>query len=226
MSTTAVTIRRDFPRPDPRATARLQDTPTGYIVDAQGRRGAVDPGIQPLLDAPRFAGPALTVSTVARDNLVPYTALREAHPGDVLVIATGNYAGAAVIGDLFIGMANNCGIAAVVTDGWVRDIEGIEAVGIPVYARGLTPNSPEKNGPGEIGLPISLGGESIDAGDVVVGDRDGVVVVPRGRVDEVLAQLDGIFAKEARVEQAIADGAKWPDWLDTALDAKGVRIVK
>ena len=69
--------------------------------------------------------------------------------------------------------------AAIVTDGWARDIEGIEAVGIPVFARGLTPNSPEKNGPGEIGLPVSVGGEVIEAGDAIVGDRDGVVAVSR-----------------------------------------------
>ncbi len=220
-----VTIRRGFPRPDPEAIARLGEAPTGYVVDANGRRGAVHPTIRPLLDASRFAGAALTVSTVARDNLVPYAALREAEPGDVLIIATGEADGAAVIGDLFVGMARNCGIAGIVTDGWVRDVEGIEAVGIPLFAQGLTPNSPEKNGPGEIGLPVSVGGVVVEAGDAVVGDRDGVVVVPAARVERVLGALEAIRAKEAVVEEAIAGGARWPDWLDDALDAQGVEIV-
>ncbi len=220
-----VTIRRHFERPSPDAIARLAEAPTGYVVDARGRRGALYPGIRPMLAAPRFAGAALTVSTVARDNLVPYAALREAEPGDVLVIATGDFQRAAVIGDLFVGMARNCGIAAIVTDGWVRDIEGIEAVGIPVFARGLTPNSPEKNGPGEIGLPWSVGGEVIEAGDAIVGDRDGIAVVPHARVDAVLAGLDAIRAKEADVERAIAGGARWPGWLDSALDGAGVRVL-
>lgn len=222
----ALTVRRDFERPAAEAIARLADTPTGYVVDAQGRRGALDPGIRPLLSAPRFAGPALTVATVARDNLVPYAALREARPGDVLVIATGDHPGAAVIGDLFVGMAKNCGIAGVVTDGYVRDIEGLEAVGLPVFARGLTPNSPEKNGPGSIGLPIAIGGAVVAAGDVVVADRDGVVVLPRGAVDAALAAIATIRAKEAAVEQAIADGARHPDWLDAVLADKGVHLVE
>ena len=222
----AVTIRRGFLRPPAADVARLAATPTGYVVDARGRRGALHPGIRPLLEAPRFAGTALPVATVARDNLVPYAALREAEPGDVLVIRTGDHDGAAVIGDLLAGMARNCGIVAIVTDGRVRDIEGLEAVGLPCFARGLTPNSPEKNGPGTIGLPVSVGGEVIDAGDVVVGDRDGVVVVPRAEVDAVLAALDGIRAKEAAVEQAIAGGAKWPGWLEATLETKGVRIVE
>lgn len=221
-----ITIRRNFPRPSADAVGRLASAPSGYVVDARGRRGALDPGIRPLLDAPRFAGPALPVWTVARDNLVPYAALAEAVPGDVLVIRTGDYDGAAVVGDLFVGMAKNAGVAAIVTDGWVRDIEGIEAVGIPVYARGLTPNSPEKNGPGTIGLPVSVGGEVVDAGDVVVGDRDGVVVVPRAEADAVAAAVAGIRAKEVGVEEAIAAGAKWPGWLEAALEAKGVRIVE
>lgn len=221
----AVAVRR-FDRPDAASVARLRDTPTGCLVDAMGRRGALDPGIRPLTDTPRFAGPALTVSTVPRDNLVPYAALREARPGDVLVIVTGDFAGAAVIGDLFIGMARNCGIAGIVTDGRVRDIEGVRAVGLPVFARGLTPNSPEKHGPGEIGFPVSVGGEIIEAGDVVAGDRDGVVRVPAARIDAVLDALGDIRAKEAAVEQAIAAGARWPDWLEGVLAEKGIRYVE
>ncbi|MGH6945481.1 MAG: RraA family protein, partial [Geminicoccaceae bacterium] len=140
--------------------------PTGFIVDALGRRGALDHTLRPIFDGGAFAGVALTVWTAPRDNLAPYAALKVARPGDVLLVATGPYEGASVLGDLAIGMARNRGIVAAVTDGLVRDVDGIRAVGIPVDARGLSPNSPEKNGPGEIGGTIALGGVTVTAGDV------------------------------------------------------------
>ena len=225
MTSAAVTIRRDIVRPSRETLDRFRNMPTGWVVDALGRRGAIDHRIRPLFDAGHFVGPALTVATVARDNLVPYVAIREAKAGDVLVITTGDYEGAAVIGDLLVGMARNSGVVAVITDGLARDIAGIREVGIPVYARGLTPNSPEKYGPGEIGLPIALGGETISAGDIIVGDQDGVVVVPQSRVDGVLANLPAIVEKENAMEKAVAEGLAGPTWLDAALEEKGVRIV-
>jgi 4-hydroxy-4-methyl-2-oxoglutarate aldolase len=199
--------------------------PSGWVVDARGRRGALDHRIRPLLAGTPFVGSALTVSTVARDNLVPYAALQEAQPGDVLMIATGDYERAAVVGDLLVGMAKNCGIVAVITDGLVRDIAGLEDVGIPVYARGLTPNSPEKHGPGEIGLPIALGGEAINAGDLIVGDRDGIVVIPYADIDRVADGLAAVTAKEQKMEAAVRDGLKYPEWLEQTLQQKGVRYL-
>lgn len=221
----AITVRRNFPRPDPALVAALKAVPSGYVVDAQGRSGAIDPGIRPMFEAPPFVGPALTVATAPHDNLVPYTALDYAKPGDVLVIVTGGYAGSAVMGDLSMGMAKNCGIVALVTDGLVRDVPGLAEVGLPVFARGRTPNSPNKDGPGSIGLAVTLGGVRVDAGDVIVGDGDGVVVVPQARLAEVVAGLAAVREKERKVEAAIAAGAKRPDWLDAALEAKGLRYV-
>ena len=97
----------------------------------------------------------------------------------MLVVATGGYAGAAVTGDLLIGVARNRGAAGFVTDGLVRDLDDLETVGLPIFAMGVTPNSPQRRGPGSVGLPIVCGGVTVASGDVVVGDRDGVVVVPR-----------------------------------------------
>ena len=220
-----ITIRKDFPRPSRDLVARFAEVPTGWVVDAQGRRGAIDHRIRPLLPPGRFAGVALTVSTVSRDNLVPYAALPCVQTGDVLMIGNRDDLSASVIGDLYIGQARNCGAAAIVTDGLARDIEGIEEIGIPVYARGLSPNSPEKNGPGEIGLPVTIGGQVVAPGDIIVGDRDGVVVVPQATAEEVLAGLDAVAAKERRMEAAVRDGLKCPDWLEQTLEAKGVRYV-
>ena len=215
MTDAVLTIRRSVTRPSADVLGRLQGIPTGWVVDAQGRRGAVDPGIRRLVGSGVICGPALTVWTAPRDNLAPYAALE---------VATGDYAGASVIGDLFAGMARNSGVAAVVTDGLARDIEGLRQVGIPLFARGLTPNSPLKQGPGEIGSRISLGGVTIEAGDLVVGDEDGVVVIPRATAADVLQALEAVRAKEHDMEAKIQAGLKQPPWLSQILTGGVVRF--
>jgi 4-hydroxy-4-methyl-2-oxoglutarate aldolase len=224
MADSVLTIRRSVPRPPAEVLRGLQGVPTGWVVDAQGRRGALDPGIRRLVGSGVVCGPALTVWTAPRDNLAPYAALEYVQPGDILVIATGDYAGASVIGDLFAGMARNCGVAAVVTDGLARDIEGLRQVGMPLFARGLTPNSPLKQGPGEIGSRVSLGGVAIEAGDLVVGDEDGVVVVARAAADDVLEALEAVRAKEHDMEAKIQGGLKQPPWLSQILTSGAVRF--
>jgi 4-hydroxy-4-methyl-2-oxoglutarate aldolase len=152
--------------------------------------------------------------------------LRFAKPGDVMLIATGEYAGAAVIGDVVVGMMRNAGIVAAITDGLVRDVAGIIEVGIPVYARGVTPNSPFKHGPGSVGLPITLGGQVVQAGDIVVGDRDGVVIVPRWRIAEAAQALAEVRQKESAMDALVKSGATAPAWLDARLQGEGVRYVE
>jgi 4-hydroxy-4-methyl-2-oxoglutarate aldolase len=208
-----IMIRRDFPRADEAAIRPFRGVPSGFVVDANGRRGAADYRLRPIIQPKPFVGTALTVWTVPSDNLTPWAALTVARPGDVLVIATENCETASVIGDVYLGMAKNAGILAVVTDGLVRDLDGMEQVGIPVFARGVSPNSPQKNGPGSIGLPVSVGGLSIDSGDLVVGDRNGVVVVPRRAIDQVARELEKVKAKERDMDAAVAKGAKAPTWI-------------
>ncbi|MGH6816780.1 MAG: RraA family protein, partial [Hyphomicrobiaceae bacterium] len=220
-----LTIRRDFPRPSAEQLKPFETAPTGWVVDAQGRRGALPHWIRPLSVKTRFFGPALTVRTRPVDNLAPYAALKFAKPGDILVVAVDGSDTASVIGDLMLGMARNAGIAAAVTDGVVRDIDGIDRVGIPVFARALTPNSPLKDGPGEVGVPVTLGGVAIAPGDLVVGDVDGVVVVARARIADVGAELAAIAAKEAKMEAAVKAGAKYPAWLDDILKSPRVHYL-
>lgn len=221
----ALTVRRHHLRSEPALVARLAEAPTGWIVDANGRRGALDWRIRPLTRATRFCGVALTVRNRPRDNLAAYAALKYARPGDVLVIATEGYEEASVAGDVLVGMARNAGVVAIVTDGMVRDIDGIDAVGIPVFARGLTPNSPHKDGPGEIGVAVAIGGAIVAPGDIVAGGIDGVVVVARERAAEVAAGLDEVAAKEAKMDRWVRDGAKLPPWLDETLAGLGVREI-
>jgi 4-hydroxy-4-methyl-2-oxoglutarate aldolase len=222
----SLTIRRDWPRPPPELVARFRGTPTGFVVDALGRAGALGRDIRPVWDGGAFAGPALTVWTTPRDNLAPYAALRFAKPGDVVLVATGAAEGFSVLGDLVIGMMRNAGVAAVVTDGLVRDVAGIREVGIPVYARGVSPNSPFKRGPGGIGVPISLGGVVVAPGDLIVGDADGVVVVPTASLAEAERELAAVRAKEAEMDAAVRGGLGAPAWLDDVLAGPGVRWVE
>jgi 4-hydroxy-4-methyl-2-oxoglutarate aldolase len=218
----ALKIRRDFARPPSAALAAFDGCMSGFLADAQGRLGALHHSIRPLTTATRFVGPALTVYAGPRDNLAPYAALRFAKPGDVLVIATEAYEGAAVVGDNYIGMARNLGIVACVTDGLGRDVPGLDEVGIPVFARGVTPNSPWKNGPGTVGLRVSIGGVSVDPGDIVFGDGDGVIAVPLASLDAFLPALETVKAREKEMEAKVKGGLGAPGWIEETFAEKGV----
>jgi 4-hydroxy-4-methyl-2-oxoglutarate aldolase len=220
-----LTVRRNFPRPPEALVARFRDAPTGWVVDANGRRGALDHRIRPITRAVRFAGVALTVHSRARDNLAPYAAIEFARPGDVMIVAADAYEEASVLGDILVGMAKNKGVTALVTDGMVRDVEGLNAVGLPIFARGLSPNSPYKDGPGEIGLPVALGGVTVNPGDLVVGDQDGIVVVAREALAAVADALAEVKAKEAAMDELVRKGTTTPPWLAQAFADKGVRYL-
>jgi 4-hydroxy-4-methyl-2-oxoglutarate aldolase len=220
-----LTVRRNFPRPPEALVARFRDAPTGWVVDANGRRGALDHRIRPITRAVRFAGVALTVHSRARDNLAPYAAIEFARPGDVMIVAADAYEEASVLGDILVGMAKNKGVTALVTDGMVRDVEGLNAVGLPIFARGLSPNSPYKDGPGEIGLPVALGGVTVNPGDLVVGDQDGIVVVAREALAAVADALAEVKAKEAAMDELVRSGTTAPPWLARAFEEKGVRYL-
>lgn len=208
-----LTAPRHILRAAPEAIAAFADAPVGNIVDALGRSGAMAPEVRPMTRATRFAGTALPVDAGPRDNLAPWAALRLARPGDVLVIGTGGYTAASVCGDLMVGMARNAGIVAVVTDGAIRDVDGSDRVGIPVFAAAVSPNSPQKDGPGSVGLPVVVGSVVVAPGDIVCGDGDGVVVIPAARIGEATAALAQVRAKEVEMEAAVRDGRTAPAWL-------------
>ncbi|MBT3358166.1 MAG: RraA family protein [Rhodospirillales bacterium] len=224
--TSALTIHRGFNRADPELVKALCGYPSGYFADIQGRRGAMDFGIRPMFHSAAFVGSALTIKSVPDDNLACWAALDVIQPGDVVVIACGGWTGSAVIGDLTTGMYKNAGASAAITDGMVRDVEGLEQVGLPIYARGLTPNSPQKFGPGEIGGEISIGGLTVRSGDIVIGDRDGIVVLPQDRFASAVADIKGVQAKEAIIEKAIAAGDTKPQWVKEFLAGEGVQNVE
>lgn len=217
----SIAIEKDFARPDPSLLARLTGVPTGPLCDVQARRGALDHAIRRLVVGPAFIGVALTVRVAPDDTLAAFAALTCARPGDVVVIATGNWTGSATIGDAFAGFAKNCGVVAVVLDGFVRDLDGLERVGLPVYARGVCPNAPTRKGPGAVGVRIEIGGRCVDSGDIIVGDRDGVVTVPLADAESIARSVPEAIAREEAIEHAIAEGQLTPDWMAAALDESG-----
>ena len=225
----ALTIRRSFQRPPRDAIAKLEGAMTGQVADALGGLGALDASIKPIADAPpamkSFVGTALPCTNGPADQLGLVGALAYAEPGDVLVVGTEAYLGTAVIGDLMAGMLLNCGAAGLVTDGAVRDTPGIIGVGLPVYCAGVSPNSPQRNGPGTVGLAISIGGVTVNPGDVLVGDVDGVVVVPQDALDDVINRVDEIKRMESEVEAKVKDGLTYADSWRAYLEPGAARFV-
>ena len=222
-----LTIRRNFERPSAEAVAALSGVPTGNLVDAMNGRGAVHHRIKPVAGGPAgsvgFCGVAVTCYCGPDDNLALFAAVEIARPGDVIIAATDAYEGSAVMGDLLLGMAKNRGVIAFVTDGLVRDLDGIDRVGMPTFCRGVSPNSPVRNGPGTVGLPVTLGGVSVDSGDMLAGDRDGVVVVPRGRIEAVTQALVRVRAAEEALEAKVHDGLEIPDFVRDLLASDRVQ---
>jgi 4-hydroxy-4-methyl-2-oxoglutarate aldolase len=218
-----LTIRRDFPRPTAATVAAFRGVPTGYAVDAMHGSGGVDYRIKPVSPAAEvLVGVAVTCQCGPADNLALFGALAVAGPGDILVAATDGFTGTSVTGDLLLGMAKNRGILGFVTDGLVRDLAGILAVGLPAYCAGITPNSPVRNGPGTVGHPVVLGGVAVASGDIILGDNDGIVVVPQARAVAVLAKLADVRAAEASLEAKVKAGLQVPDFIQAILDSDRV----
>lgn len=215
----------DFPRPDVAAVEGFRGAATGHVGDALGRSAAIDAGIKPVGRVASFCGVAFTVKTRPVDNLVVWKALELAKLGDVIVIATGGHLAHSTWGDLTSRVAAARGLAAMVTDGAVRDVDGIIEAGMPVFAAGVTPNSPQKDGPGELNVPIACGGQVVHPGDILVGDGDGVVVVPRNQAAAALKELERIRTYEAQRLEAIARGEFFPANLDELLSERGALFV-
>ncbi|MEO1248212.1 MAG: RraA family protein [Pseudomonadota bacterium] len=216
-------VRRTIVRPTQSILDGFVEAPTGNVADALGGSGALTHTIKPVDEAASaFCGVAIPCRVSPADNLAVFAALDIAEPGDVILVATDGYLEAAVTGDLMIGMARNKGVQALVTDGSVRDVHGIRQVGLPCFAAGVSPNSPARNGPGSAGLPIVIGGVAVAAGDIVVGDADGVVVVPADRAEAASHALSAIKSAEADLDAKVQAGLTQLDPVRAILDGPGV----
>jgi regulator of RNase E activity RraA len=200
-----VRVAEHWERVDPAILAELAAHSVANLGDALDRLNIVDGGIAPIWHGAKAVGSALPVMTVAGDNKAVIAALDHIRPGDMLVINAFGYEGRAIMGDNLAQRFDVFGAVGAVVDGYVRDRDIIAELGFPVFARGLTPAGPWKNGPGVIGEPVAIGGVVVNAGDIVAADGDGVIVIPPHRAAEVLAAVQEIVAleasKDAEVEQ-------------------------
>ena len=219
-------VRRDITRVPPDTVRGLAAFDSPEISDQMNRLYTMVPSIKNVVDpGMRIVGPACTVKVYPGDNLMVHKALDIAQPGDVVVVDTAGSALTAVLGDLISTKARHRGIAGFVVDGLVRDLPAIQALGdFPVFARGVTPIGPMHRGPGEINFPVSAGGVVVHPGDVVVGDRNGVVVIPRDFADDLLERLRDRTAAEAEYTAAVARGDFNNDWVDAILGDGGVMV--
>lgn len=222
-----LTVRRTFPRPTEAQLRRFRGAYTAQVVDAMEGRGAMDPAIKPqVAPGKSIAAPVLTAFANPADNLALLACLDVVQPGDFIVCTTDGYRQTALTGDLLAGMLRNAGAIGLVTDGTIRDQDGVEASGLPVWHSGVSPNSPARVGPGTIGLDILCGGVAVSSGDLVVADRDGVVIVPFARIDDVADQLDKVRAGEAEMEAKVRAGLTRPPWMDAVFGTPKVREVE
>ena len=216
-------IRREFTRIDAATVKATAGFASSVLADVAGRRGAMDGRIQALSPAMRVCGPAFTIEVRPGDNLMIHAAMAMAQAGDVLVIDGKADRTAALMGSIMLNACKRLGFAGVVLDASIRDTEELRELGFPVWSIGANPNGPTKGVAGRINWPISCGGVTVNPGDLIVGDADGITVVEREKVASLLPLAARKVADERqRIADISSGGAIRPSWLEAALVAAGV----
>lgn len=193
----------------------FRKVPVTCVSDAQQGMNNMNPSIKPLKETYSIAGPAFTVKVPAGDNMAVLRGIRQAKPGDILVVDAKGYLYNAAAGDFVIGLAEAFGLGGVVIDGTIRDILSIKALNFPVFCQGATVACSKKIGGGEVNVPISCGGANVAPGDIIVGDANGVAVVPQARAAEVLkAALDKMKKDEARAAAILGNRQAGEQYID------------
>ena len=212
-------VRQSIERPDPKVVEAFGRFETALISDMMNRLYTMCSSIHSVTGSDaRILGPACTVKVFPGDNLMVHKALDVARPGDIVVVDASSSGLNGVLGDLISTKAKHRGIAGFIVDGLVRDIERIVALGdFPVFARGVTPIGPLHRGPGEINFPVSAGGIVVKPGDIVYGDLDGVVVIPREEATDLLRRVTTKAEAEADYVAAVSKGNFSNAWVDRIL---------
>lgn len=200
-------IKNDFPRPSAELLAKFDGIPVPNIGDAMNRTAAISAQITPVNNV-RLTGTAYTVRVPAGDNLLFYYAIDNARPGDVIVVDGGGFEERALCGEIMATYAAKRGIAGFVINGAIRDKVELSGMNFPVFARAACPNGPYKNGPGEINVPVNIGGRIVCPGDILVGDGNGLVVVRPEDAENVLASAQAVMKKEAGMMKEIEEQGK------------------
>ncbi len=198
---------------------QFKELPTTCISDAMGGINNMDSSIKPLKENDKIAGRAFTVKIPVGENLAVLRAIREAKPGDILVIDAKGDTYRAIAGDFIVGMAKTLELGGIVVDGVIRDIMGIKQLDFPVFCKGTAVAASSKHDLGEINVPISCGGTTIQPGDLIVGDVDGVVVISQNNENEVLRKSIEKFKNDKkRADSILGNPIKVRKYLDALED--------
>ncbi len=218
-------IIKDFTRPDIELVEKFRDLAVANIDDCMNRMAAVDSEIS-RIGKGTLLGTAFTVRVPQGDNLMFHAAMDLAKPGDVIVIDAGGYKNRAIFGELMASYCKSRGIRGIVCDGVIRDCDALaEMKDFLVYARGACPDGPYKNGPGEINVPVVIGGRVVYPGDIVVGDGDGVIFIRPNQAAEIAEDAMAVEKKEEDIYKHITeDGTYIRPWVDEKLKALDVEI--
>ena len=211
---------RVYPRAegvDPALVSKFRELPTANISDVMSRLSAGGAGLRPYHAGGPLCGSAFTVRTRPGDNLMIHKPLDMAHPGDILVVDGGGDVTNALVGELMLAHALKRGLGGIVLNGAIRDLDWIRKSDFPVYAAGVTHRGPYKDGPGAINVTVAFGGMVVRPGDLVLGDADGVVCVPREEAEAVYAAARKKADAEARQMAAIEAGTSDRSWIDAEL---------
>ena len=215
-------IRRNIDRVPAALVEAARKFQASILADVGGRRGTLGGRIQPLSKSMKVAGPAFTVEVRPGDNLMIHAALQLAQPGDVIVVDGKGDLSCALTGALMAAHAQKAGIAGFVIDAAVRDTDDCAKGSFPIFAAGANPNGPLKNSGGRINWPVSLAGTTVNPGDLIVGDADGVVVVPRETAAEIVKGAQAKVDAENQRMAAIGRGELAQAWVPEILKSVGV----
>ena len=215
-------LNRNIQRVSPKDVQQAAEYQAAILADVAGRRGTMHGRIKPLAPHMKVAGPAITVEVRPGDNLAIHAAMAIAKPGDVLVVDGKGDISCALLGEIMATQAQASGIAGIIIDGAVRDADTLSKQDYPIFSAGLNPCGPTKYIPGRVNHPVSVAGASIQAGDLVVGDIDGVVVIPKEDVESIITLAKEKLAGEEKRLQAIHQGDLRPHWLEETLRKAGM----
>ena len=208
-------------RPEAELVRKFCDFASANLADAMGRFHFMDPGVRSRTGVP-LCGVAVTVMARPGDNLMVHKAMEIAQPGDIVVVSTNGNTTNAVFGELMGHSAVASGLGGLVVDGAIRDVEELIALRFPVFSRSVSAGGCDKDGPGEINVPIACGNTVVTPGDIVVGDSQGVVVIPQQDAADVLQLVIALKDREAKRIEEIASGQIFKREIDDTLKSKGV----
>ena len=206
--------------------ALFHNVPTGFICDALEGYAALNGNIKLLDDSDKklhVVGSALTVQSGAADVLGMQIVLNEIKTNDIIINTVNGWQDTASVGDSVIRMIKNNGGKAIVTDGPIRDYNGVIETKVPCFCTGINPNSPYNSGPAKIGFPIIIGGMPVKSGDIIVGDIDGVTVVPFERIDEVAKKVQRVAEIEKGRDSEVQNGLKIPQKIVELINSDKVK---